>query len=130
MKTYLEEKEKSNPLIILDMLLVFLIPCLINSRMGHIHPHSLPVGGTESVGGMYPAVCVQHLLGDISSMHAHDGRAHVLPDKAGLGNVMRPENSQIGIKVEFTRVLGSSFSQSCLVVTMKVNASRHITVTL
>ena len=71
--SYLEEKKKSDPLIILDVLLVLLIPGLINSRMRNIHPHSLPVSRTESVGGMYPTVGVQHLLRDIFRVYAHDG---------------------------------------------------------
>ena len=104
MITYLEEKEKSNPLIILDMLLVFLIPGLINSRMGNIHPHSLPVGGAESVGGMYPAVGVQHLLGDISSMYTHDGRPNILPCSHYEGKCKQAHNCDFVMKPKNTAV--------------------------
>ena len=88
------------------MLLVLLIPGLINSGMRNIHPNSLPVGRAESVGGVDPAVGVQHILGDVLGVDAVDGVAHVLPggDKEREGEashhrdrVMKPEDARVDL---------------------------------
>ena len=76
--SYLKKKQESDPLIIFDVLLVLLVPGFVHPRVGHVHAHPLPVGGAEGVGGVDPAVGVEHLLGHVARVHAHYRRAHVL----------------------------------------------------
>ncbi len=60
------------------MLLVPVVPGLVHSRVRHVHPDPLPVRRAERVGGVDPTVRVEHVLGDVPGVHAHDGRANVL----------------------------------------------------
>ena len=76
--TYLEKQEESNPLIVLDMLLILLISGLVYSWMRNIDTNSLPVSRTESVGGMDPAVGVQHLLRYVVGVDTHDWCSNIL----------------------------------------------------
>ena len=76
---YLKEEAKAHPLVILDVFLVSIIPGLIHPWMWHVDPHPLPVGGGEGVGGVDPTVGVEHILGNLFGVHAHDGGPDVLP---------------------------------------------------
>ena len=56
--TNLEEETESDPLVILDVLLVPLVPGLVHAGVGHVHAHPLPVGGTQGVRWMDPTIRV------------------------------------------------------------------------
>ena len=47
--------------------------------MWHVNPHPFPMGGGEGVGGMDPAVGVEHIFGDLFGVDTHDGGADILP---------------------------------------------------
>ena len=70
--SYLEEETEPDPLVVLDVLLVPLVPGLVDPGVGDVHPHPLPVRGTERVGGVDPAVGVQHVLRDLFGVNTHD----------------------------------------------------------
>ena len=61
------------------MFLISVIPCLIHPWMWHVYPHPFPMGGGEGVGGMDPAVGVEHIFGDLFGVDTHDGGADILP---------------------------------------------------
>lgn len=76
---YLEEEAEANPLIILDVFLVSLVPGRpIDARMGHFEADLFEVGAVDGVGRMDPAVGVKDVLGDILGVDAVDGVADVL----------------------------------------------------
>jgi hypothetical protein len=77
--SYLEEEAESNPLVVLDVLLIPLVSGLVHAGVGHVHANTLPVRRTQRVRGMDPTVCVEHLFGNFLGMNTHDGGANVLP---------------------------------------------------
>ena len=56
--SYLEEETESDPLVVLDVLLVPLVPGFVDAGVGHVDPDPLPVGGTQRVRWMDPTVRV------------------------------------------------------------------------
>ena len=60
------------------MFLVSVVSCFVHPWMWDVHPDPLPVGRAEGVGGVDPAVGVEHVLGDVPGVHAHYGGAYVL----------------------------------------------------
>ena len=89
------------------MLLVSGVPGLVHPRVGHVDAHPLPVGGAEGVGGVDPAVGVQHLLGDVPGVNAHDRSPHVLAagddecegeEDDGGDLVVQAEHASIGVE--------------------------------
>ena len=101
---YLEEEKEPDPLIIFDVLFVLLVPRLVHPWMGDIHPDSLPVGGAQSVGGVDPAVSVEHLFGHLPGVNTHDGGPHILArrhdkreghEKHHSGLMVQPEHAAI-----------------------------------
>ena len=77
---YLEEQAEANPLIVSDISSLLRVHCLVNTGMSNINtfkfiltrPYAvrsvtnpLPESAGYGVGGVYPAVGVQHILGDV-----------------------------------------------------------------
>ena len=60
------------------MLFVSVIPGLVDARVRHVNAYPFPMGGREGVGGMDPAVGVEHVFGYFFGVHAHDGGTDVL----------------------------------------------------
>ena len=54
--------------------------------MWHVYPHPFPMGGGEGVGGMDPAVGVEHILGDVLCVNTVNGVANIL-EKEGVNYV-------------------------------------------
>ena len=63
--TYLEEETEADPLVVSDVSPLLRVDSLVNTRMGHINPNPLPECAGYRVGGVDPAVRVQHVLGDV-----------------------------------------------------------------
>lgn len=77
---YLQEQHEADPLIV-----SVLLPLGIGIRLGvvdagkgHFRTFSLPVRRGNRVRAVYPAVCVQDILGQILAVYAVDGIADVL----------------------------------------------------
>ena len=102
--SYLEEEAEADPLVVLHVLLVPLVPRLVHPRVGHVHPHPLPVGGGERVGGVDPAVGVQHLLRDVLRVDAHDRRTDVLPRRHDEGECEQDHNGRPVMESKYTTV--------------------------
>ena len=76
--------------------------------MGHVYPYPLPECTGDSVRGVDPAVCVQHILGDVFCVDAVYGVAHILPcgDDEREGQqahhregVVQPEDGAVDVHV-------------------------------
>ena len=103
---YLEEEAEADPLVVLDVLLVPVVSRFVDSGMWHVIAHPLPVGGRECVSWVYPAVCVEHVFGDLPCVDTHDGRPDVLARRHDEGEgqqghdgdpVVEAEHGAIGV---------------------------------
>ena len=103
-ESYLEKEAEADPLIVLHVLLVSLVPRLVHPWVGHVHPNPLPVGGGEGVGGVDPAVRVQHLFRDVLRVDAHDCRADVLPRRHDEGEGEQDHNGRPVMESKYTTV--------------------------
>ena len=56
--SYLEEEAEADPLVVLDVLLIPLVPGLVDPGVRHVDPDPLPVRRGQGVGGVDPAVGV------------------------------------------------------------------------
>ena len=67
MKTYLKEKSEADPLVVGDVSpLVFLVVCRgHHPGVGHLPPHVQGERPGDGVGGVDPAVEVEHLVRDV-----------------------------------------------------------------
>ena len=101
---YLKEEAKAHPLVILDVFLVSIIPGLIHPWMWHVDPHPLPVGGGEGVGGVDPAVRVQHLFRDVLRVDAHDRGTDVLPRRHNEGKGEQDHDGRSVMESKYTTV--------------------------
>ena len=63
--TYLEEETEADPLVVSDVSPLLRVDGLVNTRMGHINTNPLPECAGYRVGGVDPAVRVQHVLRDV-----------------------------------------------------------------
>lgn len=88
------------------MLLVPVVSGLVDTGMGNVDADALPVRRRQRVRRVDPAVRVEHILGNVSGVDAHDWRADVLPrrDDEGEGQqghdgdpVVKPEHGSIGV---------------------------------
>ena len=102
--SYLEEEAEADPLVVLHVLLVPLVPGLVHAWMGHVHPDSLPVGGGEGVGGVDPAVRVQHLFRDVLRVDAHDRGTDVLPRRHNEGKGEQDHDGRPVMESKYTTV--------------------------
>ena len=102
--SYLEKEAEADPLVVLHVLLVPLVPGLVHAWMGHVHPDSLPVGGGEGVGGVDPAVRVQHLFRDVLRVDAHDRGTDVLPRRHNEGKGEQDHDGRPVMESKYTTV--------------------------
>ena len=72
--------------------------------MGNIYTNPLPEGTGDGVGAVYPAVGVQHVLGDVLGVNTVYGIAHILPrggddgacqEEGDGGGVVEPEDAGV-----------------------------------
>ncbi len=101
---YLEEEAEADPLVVLYVSPLLGIDGLVHTRVGHVDAYPLPEGTGYGVGGVDPAVRVEHVLWDLLGVDAVDGIAHVLTggDNQGEGNqeadchrVVHPEDRRV-----------------------------------
>jgi len=59
---HLEEEAEADPLVVADIAPLFGIDRLVDPGMSHIDPDPFPEGTRDRVGGVDPAVRVQHVL--------------------------------------------------------------------
>jgi len=52
--------------------------CLVHAGVRHVETNPLPEGTGDGVGGVDPAVRVQHVLGNVLGVNAVDGVADIL----------------------------------------------------
>jgi len=76
---YLKEEAEADPLVVLVVLLVRRIAVgVADARIRDRHALLLEEEALERVGGLDPAVRVQHILWNIFGVHTIDRIAHVL----------------------------------------------------
>ena len=75
----LEEEAEADPLVVTDIASLLGVDGLVDPRVGHVDPDTLPEGAGDGVGGMDPAVRVQYVLWNVLSVDTVNGVAHVLP---------------------------------------------------
>lgn len=78
--SYLEKEHEADPLVVpvLLALAIGVRPGVVDSGKGHLVALLLLVGGGNGVGAVYPAVGVEHVLGQILAVYAVDRIADVL----------------------------------------------------
>ena len=64
--SYLEEEAEADPLIVLVVSPLQRILCLVHAGVRHVETNPLPEGTGDGVGGVDPAVRVQHVLGTLT----------------------------------------------------------------
>ena len=101
---YLEEEKEPDPLIIFDVLFILLVPGLVHPWVRDIHPDSLPMGGAQGVGGVDPAVRVQHLFRDVLRVDAHDRGTDVLPRRHNEGKGEQDHDGRPVMESKYTTV--------------------------
>jgi len=79
---HLEEEAEADPLVVANIASLLRINGLVNAGVRHVNTDPLPKGAGDRVGGVDPAVRVQHVLWYVLSVNTIDGVAHILP--AGL----------------------------------------------
>jgi len=81
---------------------------LVHAGVRHVETNPLPEGTGDGVGGVDPAVRVQHVLGNVLGVNAVDGVADVLlgrhdqgeGEHAGRGHaVVQPEHPRVYVHV-------------------------------
>ena len=75
---YLKEKAETDPLVISDISPLLRVNSFVNAGVSNINTNPLPEGTGDGVGGVDPAVGVQHVLGDVFCVDAVYGIANVL----------------------------------------------------
>ena len=98
--SYLKEKAKADPLVISDISPLLRVYSLVNARVSNINTNPLPEGTGDGVGGVDPAVRVQHVLGDFLGVNTVYGVSHILArcgddrkcqEEGNCGGVVEPE---------------------------------------
>ena len=82
-KSYLEEEAEADPLVVADIAPLLGVDGFVYAGMSHIDPDPLPEGAGDGVGGVDPAVRVQHVLWNVLGVNTVDGVAHILPEGRG-----------------------------------------------
>ena len=82
-KFHLEEEATEDPLVVAYIAPLLGVDGLVYAGMGHIDPDPLPEGAGDGVGGVDPAVRVQHVLWNVLGVNTVDGVAHILPEGRG-----------------------------------------------
>lgn len=107
---YLQKQHEANPLVV-----SVLFPLSVGIRLGvvdagerHLQAFALPVGCGDSVGAVYPAVCVENVLGQVLAVYAVDRVADVLAGGDDQGErdqynhreaVVQSKDSAVGVDV-------------------------------
>ena len=60
---HLEEETEADPLVVLVISPLQRVLGLVHPGVGHVEPDPLPEGAGDGVGGVYPAVSVEDVLG-------------------------------------------------------------------
>ena len=76
---YLEKQTEADPLIVSDISSLLRVHCLVDARMSNINTNPLPESAGYGVGGVYPAVGVEHILGDVLGVNTVYGVPDILP---------------------------------------------------
>ena len=91
--SYLEEEAEADPLIVLVVSPLQRILCLVHAGVRHVETNPLPEGTGDGVGGVDPAVRVQHVLGTLTiilyTIHVHWVSFGILSPLFRLLNVLR-----------------------------------------
>ena len=101
---YLKEKAEANPLVISDISSLLRIYSFVYAWMSNINTNPLPESTGDGVGGMDPAVCVQHILWDVFRVNTVYGVTNILAsgchyregkEKCDCGRIMKPEDAGV-----------------------------------
>lgn len=91
-------------------ILLAVLAAVPDAGVGHLHAHLLLEEALECVGGVDPAVSVEHVLGNVLGVDAVDGVAHVLArrhDQAERDQqdhryrVMQPEHRRVDLNIVY-----------------------------
>jgi len=102
----LKEETEADPLVVFDVSSFFRVDGLVDTGMRHINADSLPESTGDGVGGVNPAVSVEHIFGNVLGVNTVNGVAHVLPggDDERKGQqahhregVMQPEDGAVNM---------------------------------
>ncbi len=63
--SYLEEQAEADPLVVFVVPPLLRVDGLVHPRVRHVKAYPLPEGAGDGVGGVDPAVGVEHLFGDV-----------------------------------------------------------------
>lgn len=75
-----------------------------DAGVGHLHAHRLVEEALQRVGGVDPAVGVQHILGDVLGVDAVDGVAHVLARRHDQAERDQQDDGDRVVQAEYRRV--------------------------
>ncbi len=107
-EAYLEEEAEADPLVVLDVSPLLRVYGLVNARVCHINAYPLPEGTGNGVGGVDPAVGVEHILWYVLGVDTIDGVAHILSCGHNEGesqqahhreSVVQPEDGGVNVDV-------------------------------
>ena len=93
-------------MVVFDVSSFFWVDGFVDAGMRHVDADSFPESTGDGVGGVNPAVSVEHIFGNVLGVNTVDGVAHVLPggDNEREGQqthdgkgVVQPEDSAVNM---------------------------------
>ena len=104
--SYLEEETEADPLVVSDVSPLFRVDSLVNPWMGHIDTNPLPECAGYRVGGVDPAVRVQHVLGNVFGVDTVYGVANILSGRHYQGECEEEGHCGSVVEAEYAGVDG------------------------